>query len=244
MPSGTKKRKVSKEAKRHNLAVWGKSPQLNHFIFQQYFQAATFKQWCKPGLRSRSRKESEVLGGVGVEFLSTLGVWVGYFVRLDSGSPIESFFTSHSQICNSCWNGAICFETFVETNFLLCTTISIDFNSQISFPLSWGVGVGSRKFCKGRSWSRIVCLRLRNPGVNQNTWKYGSKSRQLWSTFHTQRDWPYWHVIFPVLWFAISGFWLLFGWILFLAESLSGPVVLNFFRRGLTQVIVLCFKPP
>jgi len=27
------------------------------------------------------------------------------------------------------------FKTFVETDFLLCTTISIDFNSEISFPL-------------------------------------------------------------------------------------------------------------
>jgi len=29
----------------------------------------------------------------------------------------------------------VSFETFVETDFLLCITISIDFNSQISFPL-------------------------------------------------------------------------------------------------------------
>jgi len=32
------------------------------------------------------------------------------------------------------------FETFVETDVLLCTTISIDFKSQISFPLCYGVG--------------------------------------------------------------------------------------------------------
>jgi len=30
--------------------------------------------------------------------------------------------------------------------------------------------------------------------------------------FHTQTGWPYWHVTFPVLWFVISGFCLLFGW--------------------------------
>jgi len=28
---------------------------------------------------------------------------------------LDHFFTSHSQIRNSCWNGAISFETFVET---------------------------------------------------------------------------------------------------------------------------------
>ena len=59
-------------------------------------------------------------------------------------------------------------------------------------------------------------------GISQSTWKCRLKSRhKLRSTFHTQRDWPYWHVIFPVFWFVITGFCLLFGWILFLAESLS-----------------------
>ena len=51
--------------------------------------------------------------------------------------------------------------------FLLCTTISTDFNSQISFPSCWGVGsrkfLKGRKFWKRRSWSRIFYLRLRNP---------------------------------------------------------------------------------
>jgi len=38
----------------------------------------------QPGLRSRSRsrKESEVLGGVGAGFITTLGFGVGFFVRL------------------------------------------------------------------------------------------------------------------------------------------------------------------
>jgi len=49
MPSAAKKRKVSKEAKRKNSAVLAKTPRLNRFFFlQQYFQAATFKQWCEP----------------------------------------------------------------------------------------------------------------------------------------------------------------------------------------------------
>jgi len=40
-------------------------------------------------------------------------------------------------------------------------------------------------------------------------------------TFHTQTGWRYWHVIFLVLSFVISGFCSLFGWMLILAESLS-----------------------
>jgi len=40
-------------------------------------------------------------------------------------------------------------------DFLLCTRISIDFNSQISFPLCWGVGVGNRKFWKGRKFWKV-----------------------------------------------------------------------------------------
>jgi len=39
----------------------------------------------------------------------------------DSGSPIRSFFASHSYLGNSCGNGTISYETFVETEFLLCT---------------------------------------------------------------------------------------------------------------------------
>jgi len=39
--------------------------------------------------------------------------------------------------------------------------------------------------------------------------------------FALKTGWPYWHVIFPVFLFVISGFCLLFGWMLFLAESLS-----------------------
>jgi len=69
------------------------------------------------------------MGGVG--FLTTLGV--GFLS--DSECPLGSFFASHSYIGNSCWNGWISFETFVETHFLLCTTISVDCNRQISFPL-------------------------------------------------------------------------------------------------------------
>jgi len=54
----------------------------------------------------------------------------------------------------------------------------------------------------------------------------GKSRHKLRSTFHIQRGWPYWHVIFQVFLFVISGF-LLFGWMSFLAESLSNPVVLK-----------------
>ena len=75
--------------------------------------------------------ELEVLGGV--RFLTTLGAGVRFFcptpgVELDHflyhtpklGIPIE--------MVQFVWN-------FVETDFLLCTTISTNFNSQISLPL-------------------------------------------------------------------------------------------------------------
>ena len=39
MPSGAKKRKISKEKKRKDLAVIAKTPRLNHF-----FSSKTFKQ--------------------------------------------------------------------------------------------------------------------------------------------------------------------------------------------------------
>jgi len=45
--------------------------------------------------------------------------------------------------CNFFWN------FYWIRDFLLCTTISIDFNSEVLFPLCQGVGI--RKFWKGRS---------------------------------------------------------------------------------------------
>jgi len=38
----------------------------------------------------------------------------------DSGSPFRSFFTSHSLVGNSCWNGTIYYKTFVETEISCC----------------------------------------------------------------------------------------------------------------------------
>ena len=104
------------------------------------------------GFRSRSRSR-RFLGGVGVEvaFLTTLGVGVAYFVQLPlrMSNPLrmsifeitllnwEFLLKWYNFFWNCCWN----------RDFLLCTTISIDFNSQVSFPLCQGVG-GSWKFGK------------------------------------------------------------------------------------------------
>jgi len=55
----------------------------------------------------------------------------------------------------------------------------------------------------------------------ENVGENHDRRHKFRSTFHTQPGWSYWHVIFPVFTFVISGFCLLFGWMLFLAESLS-----------------------
>jgi len=66
-------------------------------------------------VRSRS-----FFGGVGVGFLTTLGVGVSLLSDSNSGCPIRSFFALHSSIGNSCWNGWISFETFVGTKISCC----------------------------------------------------------------------------------------------------------------------------
>jgi len=78
----------------------------------------------------------------------------------DSGCPVGWFFTLHSWIGNSCWNGAISFETFVESEisccvprFLLIPTANLSFMLRGWIRKFWEFGVGSR----------IFCLRFRNP---------------------------------------------------------------------------------
>jgi len=89
-------------------------------------------QGCGVGV-VRSRR---YLGGVGVGFLTTLGVGIGFFVPLRHRMfkwiifyitllKWEFLLKWYNLCWNFCWN----------RDFLLCTTISIDFNSQISFPL-------------------------------------------------------------------------------------------------------------
>jgi len=69
-----------------------------------------------------------------------------------------------------------------NTDFLLCTTISINFYSQISFPFV----LRSRKFWKGRSWGRIFFLRLRNPG-------FGAKQKLFLDQTMAQIDTNVWN---------------------------------------------------
>jgi len=100
----------------------------------------SYQQGCGvgPGV-VRSRRFS---GGVG--FLITLGVGVRFFFRLRLRMSYWIIFYITLQnwefllkwyhfFWNFCWN----------RDLLLCTTIYIDFNSQISFSLCWGVGVGN-----------------------------------------------------------------------------------------------------
>jgi len=65
--------------------------------------------YSKAGLRSRYRR---FLGGVG--FLTALEVGDKFLSGF--GNPLESFFTSHLLVGNSCWNHTISFETFIETD--------------------------------------------------------------------------------------------------------------------------------
>ena len=84
------------------------------------------------------------LGGVRVRFLTTLGVGVWFFCPTPSAdAQLDHFYITllnwefwlkwYNFFWKFCW----------IRGFLLCTTISIDFNSQISFSLCQGLGVGN-----------------------------------------------------------------------------------------------------
>jgi len=83
---------------------------------------------CLKSPKKTGLPSPEVLGGVGVGFLRTLGVGVGFF----SPTPevqLNNFIHCTPKLrilTRACWNGTIAFEIFIETEFLLCTTISID----------------------------------------------------------------------------------------------------------------------
>ena len=114
-----------------------------------------------------------ILDGVRVGFLSTLRV--GFFVRLQLRKSSWIIFTSHCYVTNSCENVTISYESFVETGNSCCVPW---------FPLSvsccrivWQpnfihimLSSRSRKFWKGRSWSRILTfyLWLRNHACYQH----------------------------------------------------------------------------
>jgi len=131
--------------------------------------------WLLPGLRSRSRswsrKESEVFGWSRIPnnagsrsrtFLvcSDAGVKLDHLITLLNG---EFLLKWHSFFWNFCW----------KRDFMLCTTISTDFKATFHSLYVKESEIlerrsRSRKFWKGRSWSRIriFYLRLRNPGCS------------------------------------------------------------------------------
>ena len=131
-------------------AVWILAKLWRHSMSRRFLEYPTSIRihgyYVKSGLRSR-----RFLGGVG--FLRTLGVQQNNFLH-------RKFFTSHKLgiLTRACWNGTICFETFIETdNSCCCTTISIivsrykTANRQISLMLCEGV----RNFGKtgvGKFW--------------------------------------------------------------------------------------------
>ena len=80
-----------------------------------------------PGLRSRSRKESELDFFVRLWF--QMSSWIIFYITLLNW---EFLLKRYNFFWKFCWN----------RDFLLCTTISIDFNSQISLLLC-GVGAGN-----------------------------------------------------------------------------------------------------
>jgi len=100
-----------------------------------------FEVGLKPGLRSRSRKEWEVWGGVG--FLTTLGV--GFF----SPSPdvqLDHFLNHILKLGIPCWNGIVSFETFVETEISCCAPrlpliVAVKFHSLYVEESESGVGI-------------------------------------------------------------------------------------------------------
>jgi len=125
-----------------------------------------------PGLRSRSRSRAvrsrRFLVGVGVEFLTTLGVGVGFFcptpdvqVGHFSITLLNWEFLSkwYNSLRNFCWN----------RGFLLRGTISSDFNIQISIRLCVWEILERR--------SRIFYLRLHNPGEYVHFLQAKSKNR-------------------------------------------------------------------
>ena len=68
-----------------------------------------------------------------VWFLTTPGVEVGFLSHLDVQLD---HFLHHTPKLGIPVEMVISFETFVETDLLLCTMSCIDFDSQISFPSS------------------------------------------------------------------------------------------------------------
>jgi len=127
------------------------------------------------GLRSRSRKESEVFGWGWIPNNTGSRSRSRIFLS-DSGCPIGSFLTS-----NSCWNGTISFETFVETDISCCA---------LRFPLILTAKFHSLYIKESEileSRSRIFYLRFRNPG-NIARSCFGHTCCKLWKSALWYKD--------------------------------------------------------
>ena len=59
------------------------------------------------------------MGGVGVGFLTTLGVGVGFFC-LTPTLEVQLYHIYITLVGNACGNGTISYETFVETEISCC----------------------------------------------------------------------------------------------------------------------------
>ena len=115
-----------------------------------------------------------------------------FFCPTPTGSPIGSFLESHCWVGHSCWNDTISFEAFVDaensccvSRFPLIASCYKIIDSQINFIHFM---LRSRKYWKGRSWSRTFYLRLPNSASRSRLcpipWSSG-RQRFVWSKTDT-----------------------------------------------------------
>jgi len=135
-------------------------------------------------LCSRLNQESELFGWSRIPN-NTGESESDFFVRLRLQMRMPSWiiFTSHSKIGNSCWNGTIYVETFVETEISCCASrfpviLTAKFHSLYVkeseiFERLEILETQSRESKILESRSRIFYFRLRNPGLNTRFWLDG-----------------------------------------------------------------------
>jgi len=146
-----------------------------HCLYQnlQVLSFMGFKQGCGVGAGVGGVRSRRFLAGVGVGCFVRprlrMSNWIIFHITLLN---CEFLLKWYNFFWIFCWN----------RHFLLCTTfpliLTVQFHSLYvkeseseileRLESESGAGVGSRKFWKGRSWSRIFYLRLRNPGFKYN----------------------------------------------------------------------------
>ena len=117
-----------------------------------------------------SVSEAQGVGGFWVEsehYNNTMDRSRIFLSDSDSENRIESFFISHFKLGNSCWNGAISFETFVETENS-CRVPQFPLIASCQKLLTAKLhshyvkeSVSESEIWKGRSWSWTFYIRLR-----------------------------------------------------------------------------------